>query len=465
MKKAILISILSLILFSFPSLGYSSPGTPLPDWKAGVAKANITPNQSMWMAGYAVRDRPSEGKRTDLWAKALALEDLNGKRIVFVSMDLAAISKSIVDEIKNRVERDFNLKKDQVILNVSHTHTGPATGDGGGLDDINREKVKNYTTDLKEKLVSIIGAALKQLQPAKVNTGNGVVRFQVNRRNNNEDKLSEQTTLQGPNEYSVPVIKVTDQNDKVFAILFGYACHNTVLNDYKWSGDYAGYAQIELEKLYPGATALFFQGAGGDQNPLPRRQEGLAEQYGKELAAAVERTINFGTKTVSSKITTNYREIELYFAKDPPTKEELTRLINDGKLPSYQLSRAKAMLKTLNEGGKLMTSYLYPIQACKIGEQTIFALAGEIVVGYAIDLKQIFGYDTFVFGYSNGSMGYIPTTTMFHEGDYEVMGSPMFDSPWRFDIESNIISNITKLATDIGIKTNSQIGEKYRYGN
>lgn len=454
-----------MILFLFPSLGHSSPGTPYADWKAGVAKVNITPNQSMWMAGYAFRDHPSEGKRTDLWAKALALEDLSGKQIVFISMDLAAISKSIVDEVKSRAEKEFNLKKDQIILNVSHTHTGPATGDGGNLDDINREKVKNFTADLKDKLVGIIGTALKRLQPAKVSTGNGVVRFQVNRRNNNEDLLSEQTALQGPNDYAVPVIKVTDQNDKVFAILFGYACHNTVLNDYKWSGDYAGFAQIELEKLYPEATALFFQGAGGDQNPLPRRQEGLAEQYGKELASAVERTLSFGTKPVSCKIATNYKEIELYFAKDPPTKEELTKIIDEGKLPGYQIKQAKSLLKTLNEGGKLKTSYLYPIQVWEIGEQKIFALASEITVGYAIDIKQIFGYDTFVFGYSNGLMGYIPTTTMFHEGDYEVMGSPMLNSPWRFDIESNIISNITKLAIEVGIKTNSEIGEKYRYGN
>ncbi len=47
-------------------------------WKAGVARVAITPKASQWMAGYAARTRPAEGKLHDLWAKALALEDEKG---------------------------------------------------------------------------------------------------------------------------------------------------------------------------------------------------------------------------------------------------------------------------------------------------------------------------------------------------------------------------------------------------
>jgi len=67
------------------------------------------------------------------------------------------------------------------------------------------------------------------------------------------------------------------------AVAFGYACHATVLSIYQFSGDYPGFAQIEIEKSYPGVTALFFQGAGADQNPLPRRTIPLARQYAVPL--------------------------------------------------------------------------------------------------------------------------------------------------------------------------------------
>ena len=57
-------------------------------WKAGIARVVITPEQSMWMAGYAARDHESEGTMHDLWAKALALEDARGNKAVMVSTDL-----------------------------------------------------------------------------------------------------------------------------------------------------------------------------------------------------------------------------------------------------------------------------------------------------------------------------------------------------------------------------------------
>ena len=57
-------------------------------WKAGIASIVITPEQSMWLAGYAARTHPSEGTMHDLWAKALVLEDANGKQAVLITTDL-----------------------------------------------------------------------------------------------------------------------------------------------------------------------------------------------------------------------------------------------------------------------------------------------------------------------------------------------------------------------------------------
>ena len=61
------------------------------------------------------------------------------------------------------------------------------------------------------------------------------------------------------------------------AVLFGYACHNTTLSFYEWCGDYAGFAQIEIQAKHPGAVALFWMGCGGDANPLPRSTVELCE--------------------------------------------------------------------------------------------------------------------------------------------------------------------------------------------
>ena len=98
-----------------------------PTWKAGTARANITPEEHMWMAGYAFRNKPSEGKLTDLWAKALVLEDVKGQRAVMISLDLVAIRKVISEPVRNRIEQEYGLKRSQILINASHTHTGPET--------------------------------------------------------------------------------------------------------------------------------------------------------------------------------------------------------------------------------------------------------------------------------------------------------------------------------------------------
>ena len=67
-------------------------------------------------------------------------------------------------------------------------------------------------------------------------------------------------------------------------MVFGYACHCTVLGIYQFCGDYAGFAQSALEAKNPGSQAMFVAGCGGDQNPLPRKTVELAQRYGNELA-------------------------------------------------------------------------------------------------------------------------------------------------------------------------------------
>ena len=74
-------------------------------------------------------------------------------------------------------------------------------------------------------MVALIGEALSALEPAQLYANNGVARFQVNRRNNDESSLLQQTALNGPNDYAVPVIKVENGSGDLMAIAFGYACH------------------------------------------------------------------------------------------------------------------------------------------------------------------------------------------------------------------------------------------------
>ncbi|RDB05394.1 neutral/alkaline non-lysosomal ceramidase N-terminal domain-containing protein [Runella aurantiaca] len=424
-------------------------------WKAGVAKVIITPKESVWQAGYASRTHASEGKLHDLWAKALALEDENGKKCVLVTTDILGFPKAMSDRIRVQLHDKFGLTKAQIILNSSHTHSGPVLDDAlhdiYPLDANEEAKIARYSRQLEAQVINLVERALKDLEPVELFAQNGVTRFQVNRRNNKEASLREQTELKGPNDYAVPVIKAVTANGKLKAIAFGYACHPTVLDIYQFSGDYPGFAQIELENTHPGVTALFFQGAAGDQNPLPRRTISLARQYGRELAAAVDRVLEEPMRSLSAQLQTAYSEITLPLST-PPTEAELIK--TQSETTPYLQRWATRTLAEMKQGKSFLSSYSYPLQIWKLGDQPLFSFGGELVIEYAIECKKRFGQDIFVMGYSNDVMGYIPSVTILKEGGYEGASSQMvygLPSVWDASVPELIYAEIDKLAQQIEI--------------
>lgn len=418
-------------------------------WRAGVSRTIITPKQPLWLAGYASRTHAADGKLHELWAKALVLEDADKKQVVLITTDLLGFPKAMSDRIREQLRVRYKLGKDQIVLSSSHTHSGPVLGsalsDIYEYDEQQQSQINTYSGQLEKQLVDLVGTALRAMEPVEVSARNGVTRFQVNRRANKEASLLEQTELQGPNDFAVPVLKIVNAKGQLKAITFGYACHPTVLDLYQWSGDYAGFAQLELEKAHPGATALFFQGAAGDLNPLPRRTISLARQYGRELAAAVDRVLDEPMRILSAQLKTRYTEIPLPLAP-PPSATELATMSRQET--GYLKRWAVRMLADQKAGRTFITAYPYPVQVWQLGDQTFVCLGGEITVEYALALKKQLGPDTFVLGYCNDLMGYIPSETILREGGYEGATSQMvYGLPglWAPGIQDRILQTVAQL--------------------
>lgn len=434
---------LGVVFFSF---GQTSENNEI--WEVGVARKNITPSFPVWMAGYANRTSPSEGKLHDLWAKAIMLKDARGNKSVLITMDLLGIPKDFSDALRQKIEQKYGLDKSQIVLSCSHTHSGPVISRAlkyiYPMEARDWKQVDLYTAQLETMLFELVGESMNIMKPARIYTKNGIARFQVNRRNNKEVGLTSTTSLNGPNDYAVPVIKVEGMDKNLIAVIFGYACHPTTLSINEFSGDYAGFAQIELEKSYPGTTAMFFQGAGADQNPLPRRSIPLAIQYGKQLAASVEAVLSDKMNIQNSTLIHKYNEIDLPLGTPLPM-EQLQEI---SKESDYQARWAKGMIDDYKKKGTFIKTYTYPIQYWKIGNQPLFVMGGEVLVSYAIQLKELYGEDIFVMAYANDIVAYIPSAAVIDEGGYEgdisqrVYGLP---AKWDKQIEPIIINGLKKL--------------------
>ena len=265
-----------------------------PDWKVGLAQVKITPEQPLVMAGYASRDRPFEKVTADLYAKALALEDREGHLAVLVTTDLIGLSAAIAEPICARLAERAGLKRDQILLNSSHIHTGPALslnsdrGSKSSPGDIHR--TVEYTLKLQDRLVELVIESLKTREPARLSWGTGVANFVLSRRQNTPRGVILGMNARAPADRTVPVLRIDSADGRLRAILFGAATHNTTLrpNCYEICGDYAGFAQANLAERNPGVQAMFMLGLAGDSDPYPRGTMELARKHGLELSQEVE---------------------------------------------------------------------------------------------------------------------------------------------------------------------------------
>jgi neutral ceramidase len=426
--------------------------------KAGLAKAVITPEKAVWLAGYGTKRVPA-GKLHDLWMKALALEDADGKRAVLITSDFQGVPKSMSDRAFERMKKEHGLAREQVMFTFSHNHCGPRLGDDlidyYPIEAEQVELVEEYTNLMIDKVVALVGEALKNLQPAKLHTSEGKATFAVNRRNNKEAEvaglIAKGTPLVGPVDHCVPVLTVSRPSGELAAVLFGYACHPTTLNFLQWCGDYPGFAQLEIEKRHPGAMALFVNTCGGDQNPLPRRSVELCQKYGHELAVGVEEALKQPQQPVGNGLRVAFEMIDLPYLKTI-SREDLHPLLQDAN--AVRARWAARMLQKLDAGEKFETAYPYPLHAWQLGRELLFIGQGaETVVDYALRFKKEFGPGTWVLGYADDMISYIPSRRVWEEGGYEG-GSNLFEYGrpafrWAGDIEARISGAVEKLVKKV----------------
>ncbi len=365
-------------------------------WKAGVARAIITPETGVWLAGYGGK-RPPDGKLHELWMKALALEDPIGKRVVLVTSDFQGVPKEMSDRVFAQLRQKLRLEREQVMITFSHNHCGPRLGlDLVDYYPVEAEQIRlvdEYTALMETRLVELVAEALGKLAPATLQHGTGRTGFAVNRRNNREADvpalLARGEPLKGPVDHAVPVLTVTGPDRKLLAILFGYACHPTTLNFTKWCGDYPGFAQLALEKKHPAALAMFVNTCGGDQNPLPRRQVELCAKYGQMLADAVEQTLQKPLQPVSPGLRTAFAYVDLPY-EHVITRAELQAFTKDGS-PIRQ-RWAERLLRKLDAGESFAPAYPYPLHAWRLGgELLLIGMGAETVVDYALQFKVKYG--------------------------------------------------------------------------
>ena len=256
------------------------------------------------------------------------------------------------------------------------------------------------------------------------------------------------------------------------AILANFQCHGTVLayENRFISPDWIGKTRATVEQAFPGALALFFQGAAGNQGPI--------EGFSGDLAVAhrLGRTLGHQVAAVAMQIETVLRvptfegfvESTAYQAKQhwrvrgprdatlrfaSSIVDVFRRTYSEDEVDSMRsrLARAEKQVQQLHESATalerhqaaarvrrfadLLEQWTQPVdpsplqievQALRVGELALVAMPGEPFAEIGVAVKRASPFEFTMFcGYSDGVGGdYVPTADEYRYGGYEVERTP-----------------------------------------
>jgi len=378
----------------------------------GVGVGDVTPDVKAYqvpLAGYGARlNRPSTGVHDPLHAKILFFRDA-GVQMALITCDL----RSITPELKNQVvERSAPLgfTPDNVFMAASHTHDGPA---------MYPEKFWQLQFGVYDpKIVDIMSTSLanglkeavETAEPAKIGFGQGRAEgFTRNRRWEYETAVREAAGEKPVVDPVVWVMRIDTVEGKTRAVLVNFAAHPTILpaKNMLISAEWPGVLQQELEKAFPGAIALYTNGAEGDQSPQDARG---ADDF--------ERMTDFGARLakiaadIAQRIETK-ANVPIGFKRAMPGLPKLT-------FPEAGKKRFASFLDAAQEGLPRKAE----IQVFRIGSVALVGLPGEPIleVGQAVRksvMDQGFQHAVVV-GLANDYIGYLVNEKEYAHGGYEV---------------------------------------------
>jgi neutral ceramidase len=435
---------------------------------AGAAATGIRPHVGLPMVGFVRRQTPATGEGLPLEATALLLER-GGTRVLLCGVDTIGIPGEEVDELRRRIGAAISADPAGILLNWNHTHSAPPPGRAmllrsGLLETTGDDDVEAYGERLGELLVQLAIRAAEALEPAAVTWGQGCADISVNRRERDrQGRIVHGWRADGIVDQQVTTLQAQRADGSPIATVVSFGCHPVAggMDLPVYSSDYPGALRIAMRRRF-GGECVFLQGAAG--NVLPRvsfgPDEGEATLMGERLAleaahsvadrpARPTRMVVEGDASLIPMILFRRAPVDpgdvplaaieerVTFPLGPvPSREEAVAMAeayaaeraeaeSRGAGPAelhgigYHAKWARALADDL-AAGRAITQLEGPIHAVRIGDGLILSTPGELFteLGWAIKQRAP-GLPTAALGYTNGTVGYLPTAEAYPEGGYE----------------------------------------------
>jgi hypothetical protein len=442
------------------------------DLLAGVGRRCTNPPPNIAHGGWgAQKHEQAEGIDMDLWVTALALSDQRTTAII-LDLDIQILTNQRADQIRSAVSQATGVPVQNIRASATHTHSGPVPYKS--WIEKGYEMVDPWFDDVARWSVEAAVEAIANLQPIRLRAGRGQCHINTNRRAATETgERFLGINPDGPCDREVLVVRLDSMDGNPLVTLVNYACHPTIMGppNRLITPDYPGAMKRVVEQAI-GGKCLFLQGSAGDQGPLQGFQAD-AQVYrnfgailGHEVAKVALGLDNIPSKTKFREIIPSGAPLGMYDSEfaalsslplrvldkeiPVPLRQELPgRKVATEKLESWQ---SKLKLARERNDQSAITEAIYMARRADIqlrmaddfggktsaGVRAYFIAFGDVAlvgcniepfceIGIEIKRRSPFPI-TFMSGYTNGRMAYMPTAEEWPKGGYEVENSPFGQS-------------------------------------
>jgi neutral ceramidase len=381
--------------------------------RAGAATVDFTPPPGLLLAGYAARTEPALGAHDPLTARALVIGDT-----ALVVADVIGIHQATSARIRQRC----GLPPDNVVVAATHTHAAPVSMPGR----LGAPAEPGFVAALEDACVAAIRQAVASAVPCRLAAGMGA----------DPDIARNRRHADGPLDRSLPVLTATDEAGRVVAVLVSYACHPVVLgaDNRQMSADFPWALRDEIERVHPGAIAIFANGCAGDVNDghaasasftaeaLPNRDFAHAERLGRRIAAVA---LSAPLRPVT--IRPIARNALVTLAYDRPEGDLLARAAEwqaevDAGVPPPRALLLPYWIAWARDNAAIPTGTSESrVTVLDWGDVVIAAMPGEVFSETGLAVRAACAPRTaFVLAYADDTAGYLPASAEYPFGGYEV---------------------------------------------
>jgi len=432
---------------------------------AGFGEIDITPPVGIELGGRGCGSEASVGVLDSLFADVTVLKDVKANRLVMVSLDLVGMPVWWSKQLRSDIAGKLGVPLDHVIVNCSHTHSGPMMyREAMAACGQARPNERQTLLEMARKVTGLCFKTAARLAPVSVYVHQGECDIGIARRGKGAYDMK--PCPDGPSDRSVWILRFVSRSGKLRAVLFSYACHPVIVKDSAprmISADYPGTARQKIRAVLGRSVhTQFLQGPGGNLRPrcladiehrvFRKPEPADLDDTGRKLSDAVVAGIARGGRPLSLRIAARMERVDLARGA-PPAKSLYEDIARDHS--GYLADAARYWLEQLKRGDPAEKVSRWPVGVIRLArDQWIVYLAGEPVVQWATHVRVWFG-DTpvAVLGYTQEVFGYLPVDEMLDQDVYEVRSSNYFRvgtcAPFACGLNAAVRRSVLKQIADI----------------